>query len=469
MSVSSGSVPFYDAGPVVSHDVSPDSSDRTRAMGPFFEKQTDTNGMSFMAVRPFYSRTNDLVKKRKLSEFVWPLGMIKEFQGELDWRFILAFGHNFEKANPDSRKRLWILPFLFNGTDINHEKYFAVFPIGGKVNEFLGRDKIVFALFPLYLFSSVNGVETTDVLFPFFSKTTGKDISRFRIFPFYMRSVTGDRARSESVMWPIWTSTKYDYPGSEGKGFILFPFYGHMKSTSAESWLYLPPFFRYTSGKKGKSGNFPWPLIQYSSANPEKFYIWPLWGYKDFQGIKTSFFLWPIVHSETIKDREREMNRFMILPVISYESQVVTEKNPNDSDVKENITARYFKLWPLGSYRREGDSYRFRILDLWPTKQMQGIERNWAPLWTLYSHNKVGENSEDELFWGIYHRVNKGENARNWSLFPIFSWNTDSAGCGKKEWNFLMGLFGYKRDDLLKSYRLLYFLKFNSKEKESKP
>jgi hypothetical protein len=458
----------FDVGPVARQDFSPDGNDRTRAIGPFFEKLADTNGATFTAIRPFYSHTEDPVKERKLHEFVWPLGMIKEFQGELDWRFIPAFGHNFETANPDSRKRLWVLPFLFKGIDINHEKYFAVFPIGGKINEFLGRDKIIFALFPLYLFSSVNGVETTDVLFPFLSKTTGKDISRFRIFPFYMGSVAGDQIQSESIMWPIWTSVKRNHNGSEEKGFILFPFYGHMKSANAESWLYLPPFFRFSDSKKGKSANCPWPLIQYSSANPEKFYVWPLWGYKEIQGIKTSVFLWPIVRSETVKDREGEKNRFIILPVISYESQVIAEKNANDNDTKENITARYFKLWPLGSYRREGDSCRFRILDLWPSKQMQGIERNWAPIWTLYSHIKVGENSEDELLWGIYHRANKGTDSRKWSLFPLFSWNNDEDGGSKKEWNFIMGLVGYKRDDLLKTYRLLYFLNFNNK-KESKP
>lgn len=459
----------FDAGPVMRRGISPEGELRTTAAGPFFETLSDTNGMNFIAVRPFYSRTFDPAKERSIREVLWPLCMIKEYSNEVQWRCIPAFGHDFAVDDPDSRWRMWLFPILFAGQDVHGEKYFAVFPVGGKLNEFLGRDKIFFALFPLYLYSSINSVETRDILFPFCSWTSGKDISRFRIFPFYMKSVAGDRMESRSVMWPIWTSKHYNYNGREGDGFILFPLCGHMKSTVAESWLFLPPFFRYSIGAQGTSGNFPWPFIQYSSANPERLYFWPLWGYNNSHNEKTSFYLWPIVRKETAVYRDGELNRLRIVPIVNYESRTEAPRT-NDLPVAEGrVSERYFQLWPLGSYRRDNDAYRFRMLDLWPLKQTPSIERNWAPLWTLYSHVRVGENSEDELLWGLYHRANEGTDARRWSIFPLFSWETATGGGGSKEWNVLMGLFGYKRDELLKTYRMLYFLKFKSGEEEKKP
>jgi len=466
-SMSPAGRPSFDAGPVMSRDNSTDGNFRTRAAGPFFERQSDTNGMTYMAVRPFYSRTFDPLRDRKLTEYLWPVGMIKDFEGEKYIRFLISIAHKFEIDDPDSRFRFWILPILFAGTDVNKEGYFAVFPVGGKVNEFLGRDRMVFVLFPLYLYSEVDGIRTTDILFPLISRTKGKDVSRFRILPFYMQSESGDHFASRSIMWPVWTSVKYNQPNSKGGGFVLFPLFGHVKLTNQETWMFLPPFFRYSESKQGKSGNYPWPFIQYSSASPEKFYVWPLWGYKEEHGVKTSFFLWPIVRREFLVRPEYQQNRFSVTPVVFYESRVAREKK-DDNVVKESVIARYFRLWPLSSYRREGDSYRFRVLELWPAKQTPAIERNWAALYTLYSHTRTGANSEDELLWGIYRRQNTGKDKRSWSVFPLFSWERSAENGGSREWNFLKGLVGYKRDGLLKTYRLLYFIHLGGKG-ETKP
>lgn len=473
VSVNSRNVSGPDFGPVYGRDIAPDGSNRVKAFGPFVEKQVATNGMTFTACRPFYSRTSDSTQNRKLQEYVWPLGIIKSFQNETYWHMLLAFfGHDFDENDSGSRYRAVLFPFIFAGRDINKENYFAFFPVGGTIHEFLGQDRIVFLLFPLYLSTAINGVETRDVLWPFFSKTKGKDISRFRVFPFYMVSKKGERLESRSIMWPFWTSTRHNAPGDEGYGYVFFPFCGHAKFTNQETWMFLPPFFRFTDSRKdGKSGNFPWPLIQYSARNPEKFYIWPIWGYKDFPGVKSSFFLWPIVNAETIERPEVKIKRLSVIPFAFYESSTRTSRmdNVEDKSGEDNVTGRYFKLWPLASYCREGDNFRFRTLELWPARQTGGIERNWAPLWTLYSHVRAGQNSEDEILWGLYRRANHGEETRQWSIFPLFSWKKTSDNGGSREWNVFMGLLGYKREDLLKTYRLLYFLKFKAKKGEPKP
>ena len=287
-----------------------------------------------------------------------------------------------------------------------------------------------------------------------------------------MKSKRGDRLEATSVMWPFWTSTKHNSDGDQGCGYVLFPFFGHAHFTNQETWMFLPPLFRFTDSRKdGKSGNFPWPFIQYSAANPEKFYVWPVWGYKKFPGVESSFFLWPIIHQEKVERPDVQINRFSVIPFVFYESTATISKMECLNDIPVDykpVTDRYFHLWPLGSYCRSGENSRFRTLDMWPAKQAGGIERNWAPFWTLYSHLRSGQNSEDELLWGLY-RVNKGENNRRWSIFPLFSWETSTDKGGSKEWNLFMGFFGYKREDLLKTYRMLYFFKFRTNKEELAP
>ena len=520
----------FDAGFVASRDTTPEGHSRLRVLGPLFERQ-EADGKTFTAVRPFYSRTFDAGNDRTLREYLWPVAMDKDFRGETYWRILLAYENDFVSTNSSARHRFIIFPIFYSGKDIHDESYFAIFPLGGKVNEFLGQDKIWFALFPLYMYMSVNDVRTYDVLWPLISRTTGHDVSRFRFFPFYGQSSKGNVWTKRFVLWPIWTSAHYNYPdGQTGGGFVLFPLFGHTKLTDQETWMLLPPFFRWSRNDKGyHSGNLPWPFIQYASGKNEKFCIWPLWGtrHSGNGNIRSSFFIWPI-GSTLDEDRvDYDLHRFSLFPLAFYESKTekkgiggqvsaVTgtaaakdcrppiEQKPEDKTSATNVMAqtsevdssspsntpteyagapesaaseegvqvnnaksgRFFKLWPLASYQREDEAIRIRFLDLWPGKSLPAVERNFAPFWTLYSHVRVEGASEDELLWGFFRRSNDNKGGRHLSLFPLFSFGKRPVE-DFREWSLLMGLTGYKREGLRKTYRVLYFFTFSTKEKKA--
>jgi hypothetical protein len=503
---------------VASRDKTPEGQSRFRSIGPVFERQEAADEKTFTAFRPFYSRTFDPGNERTLQEYLWPVAMSKDFRGETYWRVLCAFGHDFDNDDPESRYRFIIFPIFYMGRDIHDENYFAVFPIGGKVNEFLGRDKIWFALFPLYMYSSINDVKTYDVLWPIVSWTGGSDISRFRVFPFYGQSSKGDLWTKRFVLWPIWTSAHYSYAdGQTGGGFVLFPLFGHTKLTDQESWMFLPPFFRWSWNDEGyRGGNSPWPFIQYSfgKGRDEKLYLWPLWGTRRNENLRSSFFLWPIGSTLEANRVEYTLNRFSLFPLLFYEkktpksgdrdrassanSPVLLERErvgaTEDEDgtvqvsnlksqifdpgvssnspafgegieVNPATSGRYFKLWPLVSYQREDEAMRVRLLDLWPGKRLSVIERNYSPFWTLYSHVRADGASEDELLWGLFRRSNSDQGKKHLSLFPLFSCDRSMAD-DSRQWSFLMGLTGYKREGLRKTYRLLYFFKFSTNQEE---
>jgi len=486
------------------------------------------DGKTFAAVRPFYSRVGDEENRRVLQDFLWPVAMHKDFLGETYWRVLCAFGHDFDNTRPGGRFRFILFPFVYAGRDIHGERYFAVFPVGGKVNEFLGRDTIRFVLFPLYMYSAINDVKTTDVIWPFVSWTTGHDVSRFRVFPLYGQSGKGDVWKKRFVVWPVWTSAHYAYPdGQTGGGFVLWPLFGHARLTDQTSWMFLPPFFRWSWNDKGyRSGNTPWPFVQYSyggKGRAEKLFLWPLWGARSTEAYRSSFFLWPLGSSLDVDRGPYRLHQFSFFPFVFYEKKEARGQRsevrgqppsptgygvPGRSEVRgveseladgqeveaqgsntefqvssfesvsntpslhhsitptnPVVTGRYFKLWPLASYLREDDATRIRLLDLWPGKQLSAIERNLAPLWTLYSHVRVGGAGEDEVLWGLFRRSNDGQGRRHLSLFPLFSCDR-SAADDSRRWSFLMGLMGYKREGLRKTYRVLYFLSFSTNQEK---
>jgi len=450
----------WDYGFLAGNDTCIDGGNRLRILNPVIEHQGQNDGRSFTAVRPFFSTINDPVRNRSVTDFLWPLCSVKKFRGETDWHFLSAFGHDFDNTDPNSRWRTWVLPVLYVGRDINGKGYFSVFPLGGTLHEFLGRDKIQFFLFPLFAHSSVNDTETWDFLWPFISRTKGGGVSRFKMFPLYGRSSSDNGTVKQFILWPLWTSASYRSDKVSGNGWVLFPLLGHCNMSNQKSWMVLPPFFRY-----GKSANetllhCPWPFFQYRSGEVNRLYLWPLWGKKKDEEIKSWFALWPVVSSEHITRASETVDRFRILPIFYHESK---ESRPveKDGEITETETkARSWTFWPLVSYRQEGAERQLRFPELWPLRRAPAVERNLAPLWTIFSRTVSGENKDMEILWGLFRKQKSGDKYSHVSLFPLFSASrsNEKENEGKK-FSLLCGLIGYEREGLRRRIRLLYFLK----------
>ena len=258
---------------------------RTRALGPFFERIVSPRGERFRAARPFYCALERPSESRRHAEYLWPLAVSRDFQKEHSLRVLLAYYRNFDVEDPNPRYHVRILPFYFQGRDIRGRSYKALFPLGGRIHEFLGQDEMSFFLFPLWSYSSINSVQTHSVLWPVYSRTRGKGISRFRVFPFY--GYARHRARFEKgfVAWPFYTWARYTYPDDQGRGYIVFPLWGRFVMPDQRAWLILPPLFRFSRGERLNYSYAPWPFVQASSGEIEKRYLWPLWGRRSLRGI----------------------------------------------------------------------------------------------------------------------------------------------------------------------------------------
>lgn len=442
----------FDLGFVASHLEDIRGETHFTAAGPFYESASGAKNMRYVGVRPLFSRAENPADRRWTLDALWPLASVRGWDDDYVWRILLAYGMRYGDDQSE-RSRTWILPVWFQGRTAAGENYFAVFPLGGKICEFLGRDRISFVLFPLFARSSVNEVQTTSILWPVGSRTKGDTVSRFRIFPFYGYSRLENEYAKRFILWPVWTSSRYYHEGGQGSGYILFPLWGHLKLEDQESWMLLPPFFRWHRGEKRNMLYAPWPFFQKTSGDVDKLWIWPLWGKRESGGVKTGFFLWPIFGRRVADRDDSEVRTLLAMPFLTMEKEL------QKTDEKE-VTARWFSLWPLCSYRREGSESRFRMLHLFPGRHVPPVERNWAPIWTLYSRSRNGDERQSELLWGLYRSRLKENESSARSLFPLVEYKTSRAKEGRFEWSVLKGLLGYKRVDESRTLRLFYFLRF---------
>lgn len=428
---------------------------RTRALGPILERVETPGSLSYHGVRPITSGVTDRDGKRSVRDVIWPLGSYRTLADETSWRAGIFFGFGHDGRSSDRRHREWFIPFYFQGRNADGETYHALFPLGGRIDEILGRDTVSFTLFPLYLSTRINDVTSTAWLWPVVSHTRGPGIERWRVFPFYGEAHHEGKYNKRFVLWPIWNDVTYHYPNSHGSGFVLFPLYGQLRLSDQSTTWVLPPLFRFTRGEMQDLVYAPWPFVQWGRGEKDFFRLWPLYGWKSVGNVERTSVLWPIFWHETVTHPEAVQKRFLAVPFVIH-----THRYREDTDGARETVGRYMKVWPLFSYRLEDGVSRFRLIELLPFGEMPGLERNWSPLWTLFERTSRGEDVDTELLWGLYRDLKRGDEARYRSLFPLVEhWRDERVEPPYSGWSILKGLVGRERRGEDTAWRLLYLFR----------
>lgn len=400
-------------------------------IGPLAEYQETAAGDSLFALHPIFSHEESATNApthRSVTDVLWPLCTVSERDDRYYWRFLLFYGTGGAKSRVEEGEdpyRFRLFPIFFSGRTIDNESYLAVFPIGGTVHNLLVFSKLRFFLFPLYADGETAEVKMQTVLWPFYLTRHGEHLDQLRVWPFYGESERRGKYQTDStkfVLWPFWTEHHTEGDFVNGDGYVFFPFYGHSqyerkKRGAEESWTVLPPLFTYGCGDDGyRKLNAPWPFIrQFDRDDVHERHYWPIYGNYTNKVASRQYALWPFVQ-KTVTESETMTRSYVHAPLpFYYHCDIVTK---NASTNSPSLDRTYSRVWPLFSYRRnaEGTTTRFPELTLW--SQSQPIERNLAPLWTLYSHKTRNDGAYcTDLLWGLF---SWGRNAEQRSFIRLF-------------------------------------------------
>ena len=402
---------------------------------------------------------------RSETDLLWPLGIRSQRDDHYYWRALLFYGTGTldDPTSPNDPWRFRLFPFIYAGRTQEGEDYAAVFPLGGTIRDFLVFHETSFVLFPIYAEGrSPTGVEMRTILWPFYLTRHGERIDQFRLWPFYgtaERRNLHATGRSRFVLWPIWSDTA-STGEIEGSGFVLFPIFGHSrfereKRGVEESWSVIPPLFLYARGDDGyRKLLAPWPFIRFiDNDGLRERHIWPLWGRTErwpvasgvlhpTRDLSRSYFFWPFfsrteteragVHRSVLhaplpfffrREETRIPNSEPRTPNPGGESRLPNPESRTGLDDltigrSDDSTSSFTRLWPLFSWRRTPTPHsnsnsnsalrtshsqtfvRVPELSLWSKSEQ--VERNWAPLWSLYTYRKKPSGAYcNDLLWGL--------------------------------------------------------------------
>jgi len=375
-------------------------------LGPFFEYSATRDGATFWAVRPFYSKVQDPTIDTRVTDVVWPLGTFHRDREQAWWRFLLAYGSDDDLTRDESAWKFALLPLWFQGRRRLGEEYWALFPIHGHLPHLALMDDIDFTLFPFYFNYKVNGIERVYTPWPFYSRLTENQHMREEgVFPLWCRQVNTKRQTDRRyAFWPFWTSAVYNGERNPGSSFLLFPLYGEVNRSNETQRLVLPPFFSYARTDSSERWRMPWPFCQthetWATATTKpslKRSYWPFYGDVTGEGDRRWYAAWPLMWHASSESKNRRAERTRFFPFYAHETVCKTDKSGTEYEAE-----RYTRFWPFYAREQTPERMRLRALELNLIRYSGGVERNWAPFWTLYERTCTPDGTaRHDLLWGL--------------------------------------------------------------------
>lgn len=417
-------------------------------LGPLIKVESKGDEIEY-AVRPFFYRAAD--NDSSQTEFLYPLA-VERTQPDTDYFDLLhLLNVDFGAREGGSSNQFYLFPFLFYGEDPEQGRYAALFPLGGTLYDWFGRDRINFVLFPLYGHTETGSTRNDHFLWPFFSRTSGEKESGFSIWPIYGQSRKTGVYRKTFFLWPIHFDQETGLDtGNPVSRFAILPFWFEHESRDYSQRAVLWPFFSWTQdrGKEYEQWDAPWPLVRVTKGTSRHgLRLLPLYSDETIEARRKRWFLWPLYQIEDINTELIDRQRHRVLFFLYSD---LFERKLETAEEKRRID-----FWPLFGYHRENGVSRLNVLSLVEPlfPENQAIERSWSPLWRLYQQRWDEQgNHVVSVLWNLYWHERQGSQLA-WELFPLFDYRRTRVDTRLR---LLKGLVGLRHNDDQRCLSLFY-------------
>lgn len=422
-------------------------SSEHEAIGPIFHSYSTPEATGW-AIRPLLAYTK--TPERRHLEFFYPLGAWEKTAEVTRWQLIPFFSgrREFDQKKEGSYHRsFW--PIFWGRTE-DGAGYGGLFPLYGRFFERYGRDRITFALWPLYSASEWDGHRHRSLLWPIFAKTRGPKENGWRLWPLWGHTRRAGQWERCFLLWPIFLDEKKNLSTENPlHRWMVWPLYIREQGLHGSRHMFLWPFFHiYRNPVQGiVQWDLPWPFLGYASGpNYRSWRIWPLIGKRQTETSSSRFVLWPAYSGETLSADDnrgrKEVHNWLLFTKIMHQW-----------DHSGGTTEVLTRIWPFYSYHREPSGVRFGFAPAILPFETKGFHRMYGPFLCLYEFQTESDGAgRSKALWGLY-RHDWTDSRHHVSLSVLFS-----IGWSKRErdWALLGGLLGMKQHEGMRDYVVFF-------------
>ena len=430
-------------------------------LGPLLVSgRSPDDAIEMAAVRPLFFWREDKPDMRLQWEVLYPLMSYTRTEQDREFQMLQLLNFRQEGSRRGEREeRFDLFPFYLSGKTESGEEYHAFLPFGGRALNRLGQDELEFVLFPLYARFVKAGVETRFFPWPLISLTRGEKHSGFRIVPLYGEETREGVFEKQFLLWPLFLYQRTGLDGDSPEEIVsALPLFVTQRSAARSSTTILWPFFTYTHDreKQYEEWDLPWPLIKVARGQTRNITrLLPLFSVEE-RVLRNEFLL-----------RELKSTDLMVLFPLYIRSR---EEVPGSVKVRDRIL-----WWVYSDTREEGRDGSARRMDVWPffryVRDREGaiefqtlalleafmpgderIERNYSPLWAVYTYRR---NPGGDQVWSFLWNLLRHEESNGGRLVEILGPLLAYREHGEEtRLSFLGGLFEYGVKQDTRSVRL---------------
>jgi hypothetical protein len=455
--------PFYDQ-----RDDPVDRVHVQSGLGPLltFSRSPNAN-VENRAFRPFFHWNKDTQPERQEWEAVYPLMTYSRVEEDAKFQFLEVLNFRDEGTDPKAREdRYELFPVYVSGKTETGEKYLVILPFGGWAPNAWWQDEAEFVLFPLYARFVKQGARTYYFPWPILSVTTGEKRSGFRIVPLYGQDVKEGVFERRFALWPLFIQQRTGLDGDDPEETLsILPLYVSQRSKNQQRTTIIWPVFTHTVDREHKfeQWDVAWPLIQIARGEGRTINRFlPLFSV-EHRVVRQQMFL---------REMQRDAQVVLFPLYIRTEDRFIGSRKVRNrilwwvysdqwEEGKDGSTRR-IDAWPFFRYTRDRDgAIQFQTLAL-----LEGLmpgnekfERNYSPLWALYTYR---QNSAGDAVWSfLWNLVRHEETSAGRSievLGPLIGYRERAE---EAHFSLLAGLFEIGKSHGTSSVRLFWKVTFS--------
>ncbi len=321
----------------------------------------------------------------------------------------------------------------------------GLFPILGRFRDFLTFDRLIFVLWPLFVYSERAGRVSYNLPWPIFGWAYGNGQRSHHLWPIYMKSSIEGSYDRTSFLWPFFHFNTNYMLGNEDepeKTWMLWPLLGRKKKGSYTSTTVLWPLFGYASDPEQgfRALDAPFPLVRFERGKEvTRSRIWPMWSHVNADGLETTSFLWPLIQFRHEQAPRYERDSTLLLPL--WQSSTRVELEDGEETGRKDRRRNFF---PLFQYQTKGAWRHGSVPNLNPLDRSNLFERFLSRPLHVWEWEQEGQMRRERAWLGLYRREKgRGEDRRSLSFLWARRKFSDQ-GDDVKETSLLFGLIRWR-------------------------
>ncbi len=420
---------------------------------PIVEKKSN-NAEMVQFLRPFGAQYKPVGEEEQTENyFLYPFGRDYREKERICWsNFFGLFNYDWRFSSEKQYQEGQFLPFVFfrKGYGVESD-YAAVWPLGGAVKNFLGKDRSDWFLWPLWVKTYKGEQVNYWAPWPFVTVRKG-DSQGFALWPlgghFYKENAYDERY----AIWPLFYRHQYWKPEKSLKtGFL--PLYAYEKTANVKDLSIIWPIWghRWEKHPHYEEHRILWPLWVQGKGDTRLINRWaPFHTYSENKAHKSNkeWFLWPFIKQQNWIEQSVAIHQEQFLYFLFWHQE---QKNAQTGEFLGNKT----HFWPFYSYWNNGKGHEqvqalspFEVF--FPNNKM--IREIYTPLFSLYRYEKDGNTIRQSFLFKLFYEKQDplGQHLK-YSIFLEYKNKPQ-----EKYFSLLKGLLEYKRIKEEKSFRIFW-------------